>query len=54
MAEISEDHSNLSPWRKKFLANRMTFESILFERELVAPKKEKLSTGLLVLGERLL
>ena len=50
MAEISEDHSNLSPWRKKFLANRMTFESILFERELVAPKKEKLSTGLLVLG----
>ncbi|MDO8804795.1 MAG: glycosyltransferase family 39 protein [Elusimicrobiota bacterium] len=49
MSEISEDHSNLSPWRKKFLANRMTFESILFEKELVVPKREKFLKGLLVL-----
>ena len=47
---MSEDTDNLSPWRKKFLANRMTFESLLFEKELVRPGKEKLSTGLLVLG----
>lgn len=46
MAEDTE----MSPWRKKFLATRMTFESILFEKELVQPKREKLSTGLLVLG----
>lgn len=45
-----ENVDNLPAWRKKFLANRMTFESILFERELVVPKREKLSTGLLVLG----
>jgi len=47
---MAEDTDNLSPWRKKFLATRMTFESLLFERELVQPKREKLSTGLLVLG----
>ncbi len=47
---MSEENDNLSPWRKRFLANRMTLESILFERELVMPKKEKLSTGLIVLG----
>ena len=46
MAEDTE----MSPWRKKFLATRMTFESILFEKELLQPKREKLSTGLLVLG----
>ena len=46
MAEDTE----LSPWRKKFLATRMTFESLLFEKELVQPQREKLSTGLLVLG----
>ena len=34
-------------WKEKFLANRMTFESILFEKELVVPKREKLSVGLL-------
>ena len=41
------EEENLPSWRKKFLATRMTFESILFERELVMPQKEKLSTGLL-------
>ncbi len=41
------DEENLPSWRKKFLATRMTFESILFERELMMPQKEKLSTGLL-------
>ncbi len=46
MAEDTE----MPAWRKKFLATRMTFESILFEKELVQPKREKLSTGLLVLG----
>jgi hypothetical protein len=44
------DQDNLPGWRKKFLATRMTFESILFEKELLQPQKEKLSTGLLVLG----
>ncbi|MDD5208197.1 MAG: glycosyltransferase family 39 protein [Elusimicrobiales bacterium] len=47
---MSEDTDNLSPWRKKFLATRMTFESLLFEKELVRPGREKLSTGLIVLG----
>lgn len=46
---MAEDQ-NLSPWRKKFLANRMTFESILFEKELMMPHKEKLSVGLLGLA----
>lgn len=46
---MSEDQ-NLPEWRKKFLATRMTFESILFERELMVPQKEKFSTGLLWLG----
>ena len=44
------DDQTLSPWRKKFLATRMTFESILFERELVMPQREKLSVGLLGLA----
>jgi hypothetical protein len=44
------DTDNLPAWRKKFLATRMTFESILFEKELMQPQKEKLSVGLLVLG----
>jgi len=48
---MSEEAENLPAWRKKFLATRMTFESILFERELVQPQREKLSLGLLgVLG----
>ena len=34
-------------WKDKFAANRMAFESILFEKELIIPKREKLSTGLL-------
>ncbi len=45
---MSDENDNLPAWRKKFLATRMTFESILFERELVVPQKEKLSTGLLL------
>ncbi|MBI4657057.1 MAG: hypothetical protein HY746_09985 [Elusimicrobia bacterium] len=36
-------------WRKRFLANRMAFESILFEKELVSPKPEKKSSGLIIL-----
>ena len=44
------DADNMPLWRKKFLATRMTFESILFERELLQPKKEKLWVGLLVLA----
>lgn len=44
---MAEETDNLSPWRKKFLTTRMTFESLLFERELVVPKREKLSTGLI-------
>lgn len=46
MAEETE----MPAWRKKFIATRMVFESILFERELMNPKKEKLSTGLLGLA----
>lgn len=45
MAEDTE----LSPWRKKFLATRMTYESLFFERELIAPTPGKRSTGLLIL-----
>ena len=33
-------------WRKRFLANRMTFESILFEKELLVPGKENFKVGL--------
>jgi hypothetical protein len=44
------DDQNLPAWRKKFLATRMTFESILFEKELLMPQREKLSTGLLGLA----
>ena len=47
---MPDDIENLPSWRKKFLATRMAMESILFERELLQPHKEKLSTGLLVLG----
>lgn len=48
MAEENPDQ--LPGWRRKFLASRMAIESILFERELVQPRREKLSTGLLVVG----
>ena len=44
------DHNDLPAWRKKFLATRMAFESILFEREVGTLKKEKSGKGLLVLG----
>ncbi|HAH30696.1 MAG TPA: hypothetical protein DCL44_00090 [Elusimicrobia bacterium] len=43
---MSEEKEQLS-WKKRFLANRVTFESILFEKELVIPAREKLSAGLL-------
>ena len=33
-------------WQKRFLANRMTFESILFEKELVVQEKESFYGGL--------
>ncbi|MCM2268059.1 MAG: hypothetical protein NDI60_09850 [Elusimicrobiales bacterium] len=46
---MSEDQ-NMPAWRKKFLATRMTIESILFEKELLAPQREKFSAGLLWLG----
>ncbi|MEK7722108.1 MAG: hypothetical protein AAB359_06930, partial [Elusimicrobiota bacterium] len=47
---MSGNTEKLSPWRKKFLTTRLTFESLLFERELMQPQREKLSTGLLGLG----
>jgi len=47
MAEETE----MPAWRKKFLANRMSIESILFEREVGLPKKDTLVKGILgVLG----
>jgi len=46
---MAEDQ-NLPAWRKKFLAARMAFESILFEKELVMPQRQKLSLGLLGLA----
>lgn len=42
-----ENQAELTGWRRKFLASRMAIEGILFERELLQPHKEKLSTGLL-------
>lgn len=44
---MTEEAADLPAWRKKFLATRLTFESLLFERELIQPKREKLSVGLL-------
>ncbi|MCX5786102.1 MAG: hypothetical protein NTX59_10475 [Elusimicrobia bacterium] len=43
---MPEEKKQLS-WKEKFLANRATFESVLFEKELVMPAREKLSVGLL-------
>ena len=47
---MAEENDNMPAWRKKFLATRMTLESILFEREMLMPQKEKLGTGVLVLA----
>ena len=48
---MSDDNKEeLTGWRRKFFASRMAIEGILFERELLQPQKEKLSTGLLVTG----
>ena len=45
------EETEVSGWRKKFLANRMSFESILFEREVdTKVKKETLLVGLLGLA----
>ncbi|OGS14292.1 MAG: hypothetical protein A2285_00510 [Elusimicrobia bacterium RIFOXYA12_FULL_57_11] len=44
------DENEMPAWRKKFLATRLAFESILFEREMVMPQKERMSTGLTVLA----
>ncbi|HNW45160.1 MAG TPA: glycosyltransferase family 39 protein [Elusimicrobiales bacterium] len=44
------DEIQMSGWRKKFLATRMTFESIMFEREMLMPQKEKMSVGILGLA----
>lgn len=40
------EEKQLPSWRKRFLANRMTFESILFEKELVVRERESLGAGL--------
>ncbi|MFA6433351.1 MAG: hypothetical protein WCW52_01515 [Elusimicrobiales bacterium] len=40
------EQKELSGWRKRFLANRMSFESILFEKELVVRERESLVKGL--------
>ena len=42
MAEQKE----LTGWRKRFLANRMSFESILFEKELLVRERESRAAGL--------
>ncbi len=42
------EEKELPPWRKKFLASRMAFESILFEKELSTQKKENPYVGFLV------
>lgn len=41
MAEQKE----VAGWRKKFLANRMSFESILFEKELLVRERENRTAG---------
>ncbi|OGS53494.1 MAG: hypothetical protein A3J79_06135 [Elusimicrobia bacterium RIFOXYB2_FULL_62_6] len=45
---MPEEKQEKLSWRKKLELNRMSFESILFEKELVVPQKEKLYLGLLV------
>ena len=40
------EEKQISGWRKRFLANRMTFESILFEKELVVRERESFYAGL--------
>ena len=44
MAEQKE----ISGWRKRFLSNRMSFESILFEKELVVQQRESYGAGIAV------
>lgn len=44
---MPEEKKEALTWRKKLELNRMSFESILFEKELVSPEKEKLYIGLL-------
>jgi len=43
-----ENQNDMPAWRRKFLASRMAIESILFERELTQDKKDRISTGMLV------
>ena len=40
------EQKQLSGWRKRFFANRMSFESILFEKELVIQGRENFGAGL--------
>ena len=42
------EQKQISGWRKRFLANRMTFESILFEKELVVRESESFALGVTV------
>jgi len=42
------EKKEISGWRKRFLANRMSFESIMFEKELVVQQRESLGKGLAV------
>lgn len=46
MAEEKE----ASGWRRKFIAARMVVESVLFEKELITPKKERLTASLAGIG----
>lgn len=43
------DETDLTGWRKKFFENRLAFESVLFERELVTPKKDNRHKSILIL-----
>jgi len=42
-----EEKQSVPQWKRKWIASRMTFESILFERELLTPKKEKSYKGII-------
>jgi len=47
MAEQENEKIRKLTWKEKFYASRAVFESIMFEKELSAPKKDKSPIGLL-------
>ena len=46
-AGAGEEQQRVPAWKRKWVASRMAFESILFERELLTEKKEKNYKGII-------